>query len=358
MKKNIYSSVLTLTLAVLSFQLFTSTAALAQGCVAIRQMSTYSANGSGALEANQWQFSASYRYFRSHRHFVGTEEQTIRREKGTEVVNMSNSLDLALTYSVTNRLIVGITIPLSYTDRTSLYEHLGNDTKPNPLGLRFNTNSQGLGDIRLSANYWMLNPESHKDGNISLGAGVKAPTGNYDVQGDFQKATGVVHKTVDQSLQLGDGGWGITLEMQAYKKLFNRAFAYTNAFYLINPRVMVPNGTRSTPDQFSARAGVTYTVLPTQGIALGLGGRIEGLPSQDLIGSSEGGRRPGYIISIEPSISYTKGKDFFSLNVPVALVRDRTQNYSDKLNSTPEKKVQGDAAFADFLVSISYSHRF
>jgi hypothetical protein len=46
-----------------------------------------------------------------------------------------------------------------------------------------------------------------------------------------------------------------------------------------------------------------------------------------------------------------------TLNVPVALYRNRTQSLTDIENSTPEREVHGDAAFADYLINFSLAWR-
>ena len=89
------------------------------------------------------------------------------------------------------------------------------------------------------------------------------------------------------------------------------------------------------------------------------GVRDECLPVHDLVGGSNGFRRPGYIISVEPSVSY-KLKNFSAyVTVPVAVKRDRTQSVPDKIK-TQQTGVytQGDAAFADYTINIGCSFRF
>jgi hypothetical protein len=108
-------------------------------------------------------------------------------------------------------------------------------------------------------------------------------------------------------------------------------------------------------DQFFARLGAQYQ---HGSFVFAVGGRIEGIPARDLIGKSDGFRRPGYIISGEPSIFYMKGNHVVGLNVPIAIVRNRTKNTIDT-----EQTIQtgtdkhGDAAFADYLVSVTYAFR-
>ena len=112
----------------------------------------------------------------------------------------------------------------------------------------------------------------------------------------------------------------------------------------------------SVPDLFMTRAGLAYM---TNGFTFSGGVRIEGLPSKDLIGGSRGFRRPGYIISAEPSVTWVTKNLSFNFSVPVALKRNRTQSDSDK-RRTIDTGVhqQGDAAFADYSVNAGFSVRF
>ncbi len=90
-----------------------------------------------------------------------------------------------------------------------------------------------------------------------------------------------------------------------------------------------------------------------KGFGVSLGGRIEGVPAEDLIGGSNGFRRPGYAISVEPGLSYGQGPQAFLLAVPIALQRNRLRSVPDRL----EANRQGDAAFADYLVLFSYQRK-
>jgi hypothetical protein len=104
----------------------------------------------------------------------------------------------------------------------------------------------------------------------------------------------------------------------------------------------------SVCDQFLARLGARYNV---KRFNFALGGRFEGIPSEDLIGDSDGFRRPGYIVSIEPALGYFVGKHSFGLSLPIAVERNRTQNTIDKIRSEQTGTlVQGDAAFCRLVV--------
>lgn len=351
--------------------------AFSQGCVAVRHMSCSSTNGISSAEYfkqknGHWQVNMGYRYFRSYKHFVGDVEQKQRVEQGTQVINTAHALDLGILYQPNLRWSIGVNLPIQYNDRSSLYEHYGNSVTANPDQKRFHTQSKGIGDMRISASYWLMNPYKLPKFNIALGAGIKLPTGNYRTTDAFHKLNKekqdyTLVKPVDQSIQLGDGGVGFSLETQGYWQVSKKSAVYFNGFYLFNPRetngvVRNPESTAidlitgefSVADQFAARAGISKSL--GKGFGLMLGGRIEGVPAYDVFGGSRGFRRPGYIVSVEPGISYMKGKFSGALTVPYALYRNRTKSYADRQDPTGQR--HGDAAFADYLISFNVSRWF
>jgi hypothetical protein len=342
----------------------------AQGCVAIRSTgSSCSINKPG--DAYKWQFNANYRYFKSFRHFSGKEENKQRLVDHSDVRNYSHSIDLSIVRQLNERWSLSLNMPLLANRRSSLYEHgLVNGVYVKKE--RRDTHSYGLGDMRLSAYYWLLDPHKSMQGNIQLGLGVKFATGDYDYQ-DYWYNVGPNGtkelRTVDQSIQLGDGGTGLAAELNAFRS-FGRASLYGNVFYLFNPRDV--NGVRtyretlspalynetimSVADQYMVRGGVSYNVKE---FGFSAGGRIDGIPVYDAIGNSNGFRRPGYAIAIEPGVNYSTSKVNYYLNVPFAVSRNRTQSVTDKERSRETgTKVQGDAAFADYVINIGASFRF
>lgn len=353
--------------------------AFAQGCVGIKNMHCTAMpvldnDSTARLKQNKWQVSLGYRYFKSYKHFVGDHEQKQRVDLGTEVINISHAFDLNFSYTVSKRLVATVNFPVLFYYRSSLYEHYGNSTTSNPQQLRFHTNANGLGDIRLAGSYLVLNPSKNHKGNFALGLGIKLPTGQAEVQDNFHRRTAagkdsIIRKPVDQSIQLGDAGFGFSLEAQGYQKLFKNALLYYNGFYLFNPRNTNNTLTRGTltgadpliayfsvPDQFSFRLGMNYSFLQKKNLKALLGGRIEGIPAHDALGKSEGFRRPGYIVSVEPGLNYSRKDWGFQLSVPFAVYRNRTKSVYDLADPTGQR--HGDAAFADYLVNIGISYSF
>jgi hypothetical protein len=341
--------------------------------------SSMSRQTSLVLEKGEWMLSGSYRYYKSYKHFKGDSEQKERVEDGTQVINISHSIEPALSYGICDRSALNINLPFVYYDRSSLYEHYGNSIKSNPQQKRFHTQANGLGDLRISANYWIWNPKADSlNKNISFAFGIKLPTGNSNVKDDFhkpdiQKNDSVYQKPVDQSIQPGDGGFGFTVETSGYVNLSKKSLLYFNGFYLFNPRNInntlskgvlssVPSVTdyHSVADQFAARFAYAYLLIRKYNFSINLGARIEGIPAIDLIGKSEGFRRPGYIISAEPGLTAGIKRIYLSLSIPYALYRNRTKSYADKQNDKSEPGVvhHGDAAFADYLVSLGITYKF
>ena len=344
------------------------TLAQGQGCVAIRHFSTCSGNNldNNLLKPGSWQISMNYRYFKSFRHFRGKEEEADRVANGTEVINHSHGWDFTLSHGISNRVYASLTLPFVQNSRSSLYEHGRNE--------RNSTFSRGIADARIGVGSWIFSPEKHRKSNLALGLGIKLPTGNYHATDVFYNVgpDGESQvRPVDQSIQPGDGGFGAVVDFQFYNIVIGNLSIYGSGFYLLNPKEM--NGTRtfretlnpilanesisSVPDQFSVRGGLNYSFLDhTTGLSLGL--RYEGIPVEDLIGGSAGFRRPGSVFSIEPSFNFMKNDVSLTLNVPVALIRNRPQSVTDKeteeLTGEPRN---GDAAFANYLVNFGVAYR-
>ncbi|MBD8488458.1 transporter [Echinicola sp. CAU 1574] len=359
MIRKIYALIFTLIFSVIGLA-----SVYAQGCVAIRGFAGCNGQvGSDSfLPKGEWLVNGNFRYFHSFRHFRGEEEETNRVEEGTEVINDSYFFDVSVSYGISDRWYGTLVLPLVYHERSSMYEHGGNP--PNGLGDRHKTFSSGLGDVRMSASYWVMNPVKNPKGNLSVGLGMKFPTGDYGATDSFynqgENRDETLELTVDQSIQPGDGGFGATLELQAYRMLSHHFMLNGNFFYLANPRETNGESARnrgtefSVPDQYAIRAGATY-VSSVPGLSFYLGGRHECIPVYDLIGGSDGFRRPGYVTSIEPGVNYGKGAFAVNVNVPVALKRNRTRSYLDIEGSTPDNYRHGDAAFADYLINIGFA---
>lgn len=312
---------------------------------------------------SRWQFSTSWRYQRSDRHFRGSEEEENRKQEGSEVINTIHLAEIGIRYSPNELWSFSVGIPYLMAERSSPIR----DASRVVVG-RSISQARALGDITLTGRRLLFRPKEHPDGNVSLGLGLKLPTGRSNVVDSRQRMVDgelvTTIESVDQSIQPGDGGFGAILDAQVFQRIAHGGAAvYASGVYLLNPenkngvqtfRNNVGEEVMSIADQYLARAGVSYGALSWKGFGASLGGRIEGVPVEDLIGGSDGFRRPGYAVSVEPGVSYSRGPHTFSLAVPVAVYRNRQRSVPDRL--VPGR--HGDAAFADYVVLLGYWRRY
>ncbi len=330
----------------------------------IRQTApVFGAGGSPYAQPGEWQVNVSLRNLRSTDHYSLDEEQIQRQTLGTYVVNQQHAADLTVSYQMNPRIGFSVGIPFISASWSI----------PSPTsgpGPRAQQDARGIGDISAAARFWMFNTRKRTKGNVAIGIGIKTPTGNSSAQDVYPDSAGNNNQLryVDQSVQPGDGGWGITTDLQAFKRL-NRFLLFASGSYLLNPRNkndtpslsvarLAPGATpsassfnklvNSVPDQYLARVGTSVGV--GRGIAGSIAWRMEGMPRYDLIGRSDGFRRPGLEMFIEPGVSYTVGRSTWSFNIPIGVYRNRKPDaYTGFL---------GDATFPKFIVLAGYSMRF
>lgn len=311
----------------------------------------------------KWQVSFSWRYQRSDRHFRGTHEEANRAAEDSEVINTINLADLSIRYNINPRTSITVSVPYLMATRS---HPIRDDNRV--VVDRSILNSRGMSDVTIVARRLIWEPKPERRGNLVIGVGAKLPTGAdsvTDTRARLDDGEYVYQvETVDQSVQPGDGGFGVLVDVSGYRLLGSKgAWAfYASGAYLINPqetngvrtyRRSPEEGIMSIADQYVARAGFIVGPASWNGFSVGLGGRLEGVPVHDLLGGSEGFRRPGYAFSAEPSLSWAHGAHSFSLAIPIALQRNRQRSVPDLARGT-----HGDAAFADWLVLASYSRRF
>jgi hypothetical protein len=284
-------------------------------------------------------------------------EQPQRLINHNQRENRIHTYELGLSYQLNPRWTLSYAVPVMDATRVA-WAGLNPAGQPNP---RLITHTRGIGDMTLGASFWLFRPPPENHFNVQFGFGLKMPTGKDDSTNN-RSATGalITPSSVDQSIQLGDGGWGFNVSYTLYKSI-RRFTIYTNGKYLFNPRNM--NGVRtgrkpseaimSVADQYLWQAGIGYAVPKLRGLAFTVSSRMDGVPARDIIGREDGFRRPGYAVSLGPGVQYMRGKDMWSLSVGIAVRRDRTRSVSDIRDNT-----HGDAAFADSVFMAGYSRSF
>lgn len=291
-------------------------------------MNTRGARDLQILEPGTWSFSASFRYYKSGDTYVGS------KQVGKNfAIGEYPSLNLSGTYSFNDRWNLSVALP--FVNPRDEYPHDDGVRRTSGPGL-------SIGDLRVSGSYWVFDPTEPRRGNVVVALGVKAPTGDYGVRDTYYTLDGPVEVDADLAVQPGDGGWGVILATQGFRTVARRTYVYGDGFYLLNPRdttgtvnpfFLSPEGEPtplSVPDYYQARAGFGYMAWPQQGISLSLGLRLDGIPTEDLVGDSNGFRRPGYNLAVDPGITINWGGNVFSLFVPFSVARSQKQSLPEK----------------------------
>jgi hypothetical protein len=329
--------------------------AFAQGCVAAhsnqRVIEGLVSMDSGGQVSSKWEHNLTvdigYRVFNSNKYFQGSTEIA----RPTAIRNHQNIFDVGVEYVVSPRWSLIADVPVFDGTRNQLYP---------PTGI-FQVG--GIGDITVGVQRWLFRPPTENGGNLAVSSSLKIPTGIYDATGSALYKGQIIKATADQSMQPGDGGWGFNVGTQAFKTLWHTASVYAQGTYLFNPedtngvatfRSQPGQGVMSVTDQYLYRGGISQGVPKVKGLALSIGIRGEGVPVRDLIGKSDGFRRPGEIISVDPGLIFHYKHDSLYVNGPWAIYRNRPPSVPEiQYNIT-----NGDAFFSDYTVVASIAHHF
>jgi len=339
-----------------------------QGCIAVRNISgfgQYNLLDNGYVDA-KWLINVNTRYFKSYMDYRGKE--SLETVPANQAIVHSYSTDIGLVRIMDKGWTLNLSVPISSNSREASLEHGGPNTT------RHTTRSFGVGDIRFMVYKWFRIPEPTHKWNVQAGLGIKLPTGAYNYQDFFYRNdTTRVLAPVNPSIQLGDGGTGIITEVNAFYFISRMFSLYGNFYYLFNPReqngvsttagrtptpVQVKSGAveTSVPDQYSFRAGINGSFNK---IGLVLGIRDEGIPVYDKFGGSNGTRRAGRNVSIEPGIIYRLKTAAIFAYVPVFISHEIKQNVPDKkATEITGVYLSSPGGSGDYMVFLGVQFRF
>jgi hypothetical protein len=314
----------------------------------------FGTTGSVDEEVGTWTITFTGRNSTADHHYNGTVRQIQRETEQTYVVNRQNSMTATIGYQLTPRISLNAGIPYVEASWGIPSPRAGGPAA------RANENAHGVGDITTLARVALLSPSSGHSWNVLVGGGVKFPTGNNASTDLFPDSNGNNNSVryVDISVNPGDGGWGMIWDVQGHKTM-GRFTTFSSATYLVNPRdtgaptratlvTATPTNVNTVSDQFVARMGTSVGV--TRHIAASIAWRVEGVPRYDLIGRSDGFRRPGVEMYWEPGVTVSGGRHAISFNVPIGYYYNRFTN--------PYTGTRGDSTFPEYVAIGTYSMRF
>ena len=316
-----------------------------QGCIAIRNITGLGqfAQLGYKQTSDKWSLDINNRYFKANRFLEGTKNIT-PSDLNSGVTLYEYTMNFELSRVLDKGWAISLDMPISSNKTSGPLEHVSGESHT--------THAFGLGDMRFTVYKWLLNTTTVHKGNIQFGLGIKFPTGNYHTEDYFY--TSASDKTfkelapVNVAIQLGDGGTGITTQLNAFYIFNPHISLFGNFFYLISPKnvngvaswppgVLPPGAVNlfhattydvnSVPDNYTMRGGANFTFNRLVAVA---GLRYEGAPAHDLIGENDGLRRVGHIFSAEPGINYKCKKSFLYAYVTIPIDRRTIETVEDK----------------------------
>jgi len=304
------------------------------------------------LATHQWQAQVSYQYGHAYQLFVGDQRNDAAGPFGQPPQRRVSLFNLDVTYGLSNRLSLDLTVPYVVGSGGSLQ---GPDKQHATF---YQYNASGFGDLTLQGEYWLSDPLGSSRVNGSVGLGINAPTGSDNVTGTFYSKDGPVTLPIDEAFQLGNGGWTLLLRAQGTAQMVGPLFAYASGYYGMSltehTNVIQGGALRGVPDTYSGRLGVAYVLPILQGLVLSAGGQINGVPVRDVIGGGDlYWRRPGYEVYVAPGLTWTLGANMANLTIPVRV-------YQDKLDSLLDvsKNRHVGANFVPYFIQATVARRF
>ncbi len=315
-----------------------------------------------------------YRWFDAAQPYSGNLRQTQQEQQNIHDIINSHNISMSFQYQLNTRLRFFAAIPLIYNQKSSVLEHSVVNDQMVALQRRI-TEGIGIGDLLIGAKYRILSSEFFKRGFLETGLSVKVPTGpsnRKDIWHNAGPQRSDALRPVDSAIQPGDGTWGVMVDICGSYELFKYLSFYGEGLYLSTPQDLngvhtfrpfisasyAEEGDMSAADQYMARGGLSLRASNSP-LILNSGLRIDGVPVNDLIGMSEGFRRPGYAVAWENSISLLSDRFSFYLNVPYVYYQQREQSNPELRHQirTGENR-HGDASFARFAVFVGFHAYF
>ncbi len=348
--------------------------AQSQGCVAIRNITGFGqfAQLGYGQTPDKWSMDISNRYFEAFR-FLDGKKNITPGNLSSGVTLYEYTMNLELTRVLQNGWNMSLDLPILANESYGALEHASGDVH--------STHAFGIGDIRFTVYKWLLNSAVARKGNIQFGLGIKFPTGNYQTQDYFYTSSS--DKTykelapVNVAIQLGDGGTGITTQLNAYYIFNPKISIYGNFFYLISPKdvngvaswppgLLPPDvatlyheatyDVNSVPDNYTLRGGANFTF---DKFVITTGLRYEGAPAHDLIGKDDGLRRVGHIFSGEPGLQYKFQKSFLYAFVTIPIARATIETVPDeRLAAITGMNSITPGHFANYVFFVGYTFTF
>jgi hypothetical protein len=335
-------------------------------------------NGLATIDTADWMhrfsFGVHYRWFDASQPYSGNLLQQNSIDDNVHEIFNQHAMNIAFSYQYNAQWGATLVAPLVYNQKSSVLEHsLVNGTFV--ARQRRVTEGIGLGDVFVMVHWSPVRADEFRRLSLTGSVGVKIPTGDFRQTGTWYNVgpnrTSVI-RPLDPIIQPGDGTWGYLADLHGSYRIMNWLGLYADGRYLATPAAL--NGTstfRSTfseqyadeeqvsvSDQFMIRGGVSLMV-PNSPILFSFGVRVDGTPVNDVFGTSEGFRRPGFATAFESNFIIRSGKINFYLSIPYVYYQVREQSNAEKMYTARTGQFRrGEASFSRFMLMTGISSSF
>ncbi len=289
------------------------------------------------IKKGEFRVNAGLTRFETDEEFRGVQHRTDLESTGRQVYEGADTLDLMAAYGLSRQVSLSVSAPVI------LYSHWSTVL----AGTRYDQNARGLGDMVIGANYWLWNCGRYPEKNISLGLGLRVPTGNSNYQVMYPNSLGqdLRLRPVFPGIQPGSGALGLRVSIDGFQRikhfiLFGSG-VYTfslreqnNTFALgatLNPAGITATADNlryiSTPDSYLFDLGLARAVPKVNRLSAFVHGRIVGAPVHNVLTGTSGFRQPGYLVTVEPGLEFNTRLASYTLSSPLRVQAGTWSNF-------------------------------
>lgn len=276
----------------------------------------------GLMDKGEWQVNAYWARFRTDETFRSYDViSTNAVWEGGDTLNFQGA------YALSRKL--NLTAEVPYV----LHSFWSNVV----AGTRYYQKVHGFGDTVISGRMWLLSTGKDSKQNIGLSLGFRLPTGesNYKVPYPDSQGNNITDRPVYPAIQPGSGAFGLRLATQGFRS-FKHFSLSGSGLYLFSLKkqndtvafgaAVNPAGPGATqenlryltaPDSYQFTGGVSAPIPHLKGFSLSFGGQVAGVPVDNVLTTTSGYRQPGYMVTVNPGLTYDMKFATFFVTVPV-----------------------------------------
>jgi hypothetical protein len=290
------------------------------------------------MEKGEWQIQGSLNRFSSNQYFTGSRLRSDLIAADAAPKQGGTSLNLQGSYALNRSINLMVDVPVLLD--TYWNYRLG--------GKRYEMKTRGVGDAIIGGRFWLFNTGKNTKQDLALQVALRLPTGDSNYKVPYPNALGqdIKQSAAKSDIQPGSGAFGLRVATQGYRR-FGHFALYGNALYLfslkeqtktnsimstLNPGgpAAVPANKRynSAPDSYLYNVGATVPVPHLKGLSFSLGSQIAGVPTFNVLTGSEGYRQPGYLVTVNPGLSWSTKLGSYFISVPVRLYGHIKKDFS------------------------------